>query len=152
MRVSERRPRRRLLTVPSDADRLADVRAFVRKAVADFGGSKRASDDLVQAVDEATCNVMLHGYAGKPGEIDIEAALRDRNIEIKILDRAPAFDPTVGGDTGTPNLALPSRPGGMGVGVHLLRTLVDAVHHAARSDGGNELTLVRSIEDRAEED
>ena len=46
----------------------------------------------------------------------------------------------------------PTRPGGMGVGIHLLRTMVDEVHHSARSDGGNELTLVRSIEDPAQED
>jgi stage II sporulation protein AB (anti-sigma F factor) len=146
-------PRRgRWLTVTSDADRLAEVRAFVRKAVADFGGSKRAADDLVQAVDEATCNVILHGYADQPGEIEIEAALRDRNIEIRILDRAPSFDPTSRPDAAAAGPPRPTRPGGMGVGVHLLRTMVDAVHHSARSDGGNELTLVRSIEDRAQED
>ena len=152
MNVAQRPQGRRWLTVSSDADRLAEVRAFVRKAVADFGGSKRASDDLVQAVDEATCNVMLHGYAGGPGEIEIEAALRDRNIEIRILDRAPTFDPTVAPDAATSSPPRPNRPGGMGVGVHLLRTMVDAVHHSARSDGGNELTLVRSIEDQAQED
>ena len=150
--VAQRRQDRRWLTVSSDADRLEEVRAFVREAVADFGGSKRASDDLVQAVDEATCNVMLHGYAGKPGEIEIEAALRDRNIAIRILDRAPSFDPTVGPDAATTSPPRPTRPGGMGMGIHLLRTMVDAVHHSARSDGGNELTLVRSIEDQAQED
>ena len=144
--------RRRWRTVASDAGRLAEVRAFVRTAVADFGGSKRASDDLVQAVDEATCNVMEHGYAGKPGEIEIETALRDRNIEIRILDRAPFFDPTAGPDVSTATPPIPHRPGGMGMGVHLLRTMVDAVHHSARADGGNELTLVRSIDDRAQED
>jgi serine/threonine-protein kinase RsbW len=144
--------RRRWRTVRSDTDRLAEVRAFIRKAVADFGGSKRASDDLVQAVDEATCNVMLHGYAGKPGEIELEAALRDRKIEIRILDRAPSFDPTAGPDAGTTTPPRPTRPGGMGMGVHLLRSMVDEVHHSARSDGGNELMLVRSLEDRAQED
>ena len=152
--VAQRPDRGRRLTVPSDADQLAEVRAFVRKAVVDFGGSKRASDDLVQAVDEATCNVILHGYAGKRGEIEIEAARRDRNIEIRILDRAPAFDPTVGPDVGTATTKppRPTRPGGMGMGVRLLRTMVDEVHHSPRSDGGNELTLVRSIEDPAQED
>jgi serine/threonine-protein kinase RsbW len=150
--VAQRSQRRRWLTVGSDADRLAEVRAFIRQAVADFGGSKRASDDLVQAVDEATCNVMLHGYAGEPGEIEIEAALRDRNIEIRILDRAPPFDPTIGPDSDASTPPRPTRQGGMGMGVHLLRTMVDGVHHSARSDGGNELTLVRSIEDEAQED
>ena len=54
------------LRIDADVDRLAQVRAFVRDAVGSFGGSNRAEDDLVQAVDEVTCNVMLHGYDGKP--------------------------------------------------------------------------------------
>ena len=150
--MAANRRRRRWLTVQSDTDRLAEVRTFVREAVAHFGGSRRASDDLVQAVDEATCNVMLHGYSGRKGEIELEAAMRDGRIEIKILDRAPAFDPTAGPE---PDPAAPPRKvraGGMGVGIHLLRTMVDEVHHSVRPEGGNELTLVRAIDAPAEED
>ena len=142
----------RRIRVESDVDRLADVRAFVREAVADFGGSKSVADDLVQAVDEATCNVMLHGYGGEPGEVEIEAVLREGRIEISLADRAPAFDPTAAPahDTSTPPVS--QRPGGMGVGIHLLRTMTDEVRHHVRPDGGNELTLVRSIDDPARED
>ena len=152
MTVQHHPRRRRWLGTTKDDVRLAEVRAFVREAVAAFGGSKRASDDLVQAVDEATCNVMLHGYAGNSGEIEIEAAVRDRNIEIRILDRAPSFDPTAKPDVTPSEAPQPTREGGMGMGIYLLRTMVDAVHHSDRSDGGNELTLVRSIDDQARED
>jgi anti-sigma regulatory factor (Ser/Thr protein kinase) len=145
---------KRSINVPATVDELANVRSFVRDSVADFGGSKRVADDLVQAVDEATCNVMLHGYRGKPGDIDIEATVKDRRIEIRILDRSPTFDPTTAPapvrSPGAP--PAPSRPGGMGLGIELLRTLTDEVHHSARPDGGNELTLVRSIDGPAEED
>ena len=73
---------------------LADVRAVrARRPSSTLGGSERAAEDLVQAVDEATCNVMLHGYGGEPGAIEIEAALRDGSIEIRILDRAPLVRP-----------------------------------------------------------
>lgn len=139
------------LRVESDTDRLAEVRAFVRDAVAGFGGSKRVADDLVQAVDEAVCNVMLHGYGHEPGAIEIEAALRDRSIEIRLLDRAPTFDPTAAPVPETSRPPVARRPGGMGVGVHLLRTMTDEVRHHVRPDGGNELTLVRSIDDSARE-
>ena len=141
----------RRLLVTADVERLAEVRAFVREAVATFGGSNRVADDLVQAVDEATSNVILHGHGGAPGEIEIEAALRDGTIEIRLLDRAPTFDPTA---APTPDVSRPPvsrRPGGMGVGIHLIRTMTDAVRHNARPDGGNELTLVRSIDDPAKE-
>ena len=137
------------LRVTADVERLAEVRSFVREAVAELGGSARVAEDLVQATDEATCNVMLHGYAGRPGEIELGAALRNGSIEITIADRAPAFDPTAPPD---PDAApRPRRPGTAGVGLHLARTMTDAVRHHVRPDGGNELTLVRSIDGPAEE-
>ena len=141
----------RRFRVESDVNRLAEVRAFVREAVADFGGSKAVADDLVQAVDEATCNVMLHGYGGEPGEVEIEAVLRDGRIEILLADRAPVFDPTAAPAVDTSKPPVSQRPGGMGVGIHLLRTMTDEVRHHVRPDGGNELTLVRSIDDPAKE-
>jgi anti-sigma regulatory factor (Ser/Thr protein kinase) len=139
------------MRLASGVDGLAEVRAFVRRAVAELGGSKRTEEDLVQAVDEATCNVILHGYAGKPGEIEIDAARRGASIEIRILDRAPTFDPTTA-DVDGARRAGPRRPGTMGVGIKLARTMTDAVRHHVRPDGGNELTLVRSIDAGPEED
>ena len=145
-------PEPRALQIPASVDHLAEVRAFVRDCVADFGGSKRVADDLVQAVDEATCNVMLHGYRGKPGDIAIEAAVRDRNIEIRIMDRATAFDPTAAQARDAARPPAPTRIGGMGLGIELLRGLTDEVHHSVRPDGGNELTLVRSMDRPTEEE
>jgi anti-sigma regulatory factor (Ser/Thr protein kinase) len=139
------------MRVPSDVDRLAEVRAFVREAVLDFGGSARIAEDLVQAVDEATCNVMLHGYGGAPGEVEIEAVVRDGRIEITLADRAPVFDPTAAPHVDVSKPPISRRRGGMGMGVHLLRTMTDEVRHHVRPDGGNELTLVRSIDNPAKE-
>lgn len=140
------------LRVESDVDRLVDVRAFVRDAVASFGGSKQTAEDLVQAVDEATCNVMLHGYGHAPGAIEIEATLRDRKIEIRLLDRARPFDPTKAPPVDSSVPRVSKRPGSSGVGIQLLRTMTDEVRHHVRPDGGNELILVRSIDDPARED
>ena len=147
-----RAPGPRALQIPASVDHLAEVRAFVRDCVADFGGSKRVVDDLVQAVDEATCNVMLHGYKSKPGEIDIEASVRDQKVQIRILDRATTFDPTTAEPRDPTMRPGPTRPGGMGLGIELLRGLTDEVHHSVRPDGGNELTLVRSIDGSTQEE
>jgi len=150
--MSGRSTSRHTIQVPASVDHLAEVRSFVRDCVADFGGSTRVADDLVQAVDEATCNVMLHGYKSKPGDIDIEASLRDRKIEIRILDRATTFDPTAAKPRDASRPPAPTRPGGMGLGIELLRGLTDEVHHSVRPDGGNELTLVRSIDGPTQEE
>jgi len=142
----------RKLRITSGVADLAEVRRFVRDAVTAFGGSKRVADDLVQAVDEATCNVLLHGYDGEPGDVEIEASLRGRRIEIRLLDRGAEFDPTAAPTPDTTGPPVSRRPGGMGMGIHLLRTMTDEVRHHVRPDGGNELTLVRSIDDPAKED
>jgi anti-sigma regulatory factor (Ser/Thr protein kinase) len=151
VRVSTRGARR-ALQIPASVEHLAEVRAFVRDCVAEFGGTKRVADDLVQAVDEATCNVMLHGYKSQPGDIDLEASLRDRKIQIRILDRTPTFDPTTAPSRDADAGPVPTRIGGMGLGIELLRGLTDEVHHSVRPDGGNELTLVRSIDGRTQEE
>jgi anti-sigma regulatory factor (Ser/Thr protein kinase) len=136
-----------VLHLESDVERLADLRAFVRESATTLGASARAIDDLVQATDEAACNTMIHGYAGKPGPIDVAIERRGETIAVTISDRARPFDPTERAPTDAGlSPAGPTGPGHMGVGVGLLRSVMDEVHHAARPDGGNELTLVRSIE------
>src|SRR5439155_17478646 len=85
---------RRSVTIPAQTGHLAEVRSFVREATAAFGAPGSVADDLVQAVDEAVCNVILHGYRGFSGEIEVGAEARDGRIEIRILDRSAAtFDP-----------------------------------------------------------
>jgi serine/threonine-protein kinase RsbW len=141
-------PARRSLTIPADAGHLAEVRAFVREASISFGAAATVADDLVQAADEAVCNVIVHGYGAggsdrQAKEIELAARLVDGAIEIRIFDRGPVFDPTAA--TG-PDLSVPPRerrPGGMGI--YLVRRGTDAVHHRARPDGGNELRLVRRL-------
>jgi anti-sigma regulatory factor (Ser/Thr protein kinase) len=143
----------RRLRVGNDVNRLADVRAFVRERVTALGGSTRTAEDLVQAVDEATCNVMVHGYGGSPGEIDIEATRIGDAIQIRLFDRSTPFDPTAVAQRPDSAVApTPRRPGGMGVGIELVRTMTDEVRHHVRPDGGNELTLIRSIDAEREED
>jgi anti-sigma regulatory factor (Ser/Thr protein kinase) len=140
----------RVLRLDADVARLAEVRAFVRDATLTLGGSAHDAEDLVQAVDEAACNVVLHGYRDRPGTLELTARRRGRAIEIQVLDRCPPFDPTT---APTPDLSVPPmqrRPGGMGI--QLVRTMVDEVHHRARPGGGNELTLIRRLDRPAEED
>lgn len=141
----------RSLRLSGGTERGAEIRAFVREAVDAFGGSKRVADDLVQAVDEAACNVAIHGYRGQPGEIELEASAEDGRIKIRLLDRAPVFDPTAAATPDIDATATPTREGGMGVGIHLVRTMTDAVRHHVRPGGGNELVLVRSMDDEHRE-
>jgi serine/threonine-protein kinase RsbW len=133
----------RALVVEADLQRVAEVRAFVRQAAIDAGGSEAVVADAVQAIDEAATNVIVHGYAGRPGEIEVRTAVQDGRFEVRLLDRGPTFDPTA---VPEPDLSVPPlerRPGGMGV--HLIRRATQAARHRPRAGGGNELILVCDV-------
>jgi anti-sigma regulatory factor (Ser/Thr protein kinase) len=127
------------ITIPARVDELAAVRAFVRAQVAPAGGDDEMTADLVQAVDELVSNVIGHGYAGRPGTVEIAFLETADGLAFRIRDDAPPFDPTA---VPEPPLDLPlerRRLGGMGV--HLARTLTDGFDHRILPTGGNEVTV-----------
>ena len=141
---------RRHLRVPADLDRLADIRALVRDVANAADAPVVCMDDLVQAVDEAATNVIVHGYSGDPGLLDVTAELDGDRIVVTIEDTAPTVDPTL---VPEPDLTVPPehrRPGGMGV--HLIRLAMDELTHAPRPGGGNILTMARRLDPRPKED
>lgn len=131
-----------VLTVPGEVGRLAEVRAFVRESVRGrlAGG---LVEDLVCAVDEAVTNVIVHGYDGASGPVEVEVGGDSQTLEVRIADRARLFDPT---KAPQPDLSLPleRRPLGK-MGVHLMREFADELRYAPRRGGGNEVTLVKRL-------
>ena len=118
---------------------LAPIRAFVREQLATVGADRETVDDLVQAVDELVCNVIEHGYAGRPGDIEVAFVRSPDEVGFRIRDDAPPFDPTA---VPEPPLHVPlaeRKLGGMGV--HLARSLTDGFDHRILPSGGNEVTV-----------
>ena len=125
--------------IEAGVDHLAAARAFVRDQLATVAASDVTVADLVQAVDELVCNVVEHGYAGRPGQIAVSFLADDRSVGFRIRDEAPPFDPR---SVPEPALDVPlahRRLGGMGV--HLARTLTDEFDHRILPSGGNEVTV-----------
>lgn len=122
---------------------LAPARTFVRESAASLGAARPVIDDLVQAVDEWVTNVIVHGYAGRPGSIEIELIPDGRDVLAVVRDRCPTFDPA-NAPPFDPRVPLEQRrPGGMGI--HLMHELADSIEHRALPDGGNEVTIRRAV-------
>ena len=141
---------RRSLRIPAELGRVEDVRALVRDVAGACQAPQPCMDDLVQAVDEAATNVIVHGYRGAPGWLDVSAERVDDTIVITLEDEAPLMDPTL---VPEPDLALPPehrKPGGMGI--HLMRMATDRLEHAPRPGGGNILTMARRLDPRPKEE
>jgi anti-sigma regulatory factor (Ser/Thr protein kinase) len=101
------------IRIPADVRRLADVRAVVRDAARDAGAEPGIVDDLVQAVDEAATNAIVHGYAGQPGWVEVTLTVTGKDIAVTVEDEAPGFDPTALPD---PDMRPGARPGPGGMG------------------------------------
>jgi len=98
---------------------------------------------LQLALEEAVTNVINHGYTdGAAHTVTVELQARGRCVTAVVSDDAPAYDPLARPEVDT-RLPLESRSVG-GLGVHLVKKLVDAAHYERR-DGRNVLTLSRTF-------
>jgi anti-sigma regulatory factor (Ser/Thr protein kinase) len=132
-----------VLRTTAELANLGRIRRFVEDAATALGADATALRSLLLAVDEASTNIILHGYRGQGGTITIAVARAEENLIIRLTDTAEPFDPT---GVLPPDVALPlesRRVGGMGL--HLIRQATDAVMHRIPPQGGNELTLIRRL-------
>ena len=132
-----------VLNLAAEMSNLGLIARFVQHQCRALGAGPEPIADLVQAVDEAATNVILHGYRRRPGHIEIEITRRDAGLLVQMRDRAPFFD--VSG-VPPPDLTLPleQRRNG-GLGVFLMRQLTDELASRELPGGGNELTMYKVV-------
>lgn len=75
------------ITVPAVAAALGEVRAAVRRWLADAGASADDQVDLLLAVGEATSNVVEHAYGPQGGDLTVRAELHAGVAEVTVSDR-----------------------------------------------------------------
>lgn len=126
--------------IDADVNQLIDARQFVEETAARFQVLPEAISKLVLAVDELTTNIIVHGYQGQAGSIEIELQSIGPDLQIRLIDHAPLFDPTTVPDPDT-TLPLDERPLG-GMGIYLARKIMDEMIYRS-SERGNELTLIK---------
>ena len=120
---------------------LEDIRRFVDSEMSALNVHPDVTYDILLSTTEAITNIILHGYNGEEGLIEIEVKHRDDSVAVYLRDEAPQFDPT---QIPTPDLTLPleDRPVG-GMGIHLIRQFMDRIVYRESPQGGNELILVK---------
>lgn len=126
------------------AEQLPELLAFVEAACAAADLPPDIAFAVRLATEEACTNVITHGYAGMaPGPVSIDIASTAERVVVTIADRARRFDV---GDVPAPRLegdASDRKLGGLGC--HLIRQMMDEVHHQYDAAAGNVLTLVKHI-------
>lgn len=117
---------------------LSVVRSAVTAAVAVAGFTGREVDEVCMAVDEACANIIRHSYAGRRDEvIEMECRLGEDRIIVTLRDSGPPFDPAEVGERDLDEV----RPGGLGL--HLIRQMMDEVEYVPGVERGTELVLTK---------
>jgi serine/threonine-protein kinase RsbW len=138
--------RRRDLRIPNETSHLASIREAVREVVAEAGFPEEELNRLTLAVDEAVTNVMEYAYEDDlEGELFVEICIEasDSVFTASIRDRGKVFDPT---QLPSPDLKAHLMHGRKhGLGVFLMRQIMDEISYSTDPEGVNELRLVRQV-------
>lgn len=96
------------------------------------------------AVDEACTNVLEHAYKGQAGRLVVEVECTPQRLTVSIRDWGKPFDPTA---IPAPDHSLPieKRPIG-GLGIYLIRKVMDTVEYRFEGEQGNCLTLEKALD------
>jgi serine/threonine-protein kinase RsbW len=123
---------------------LREVRHFVEAAARQFGFVDEDVSNIVLAVDEACTNIIKHAYGGSStGEIRVTVIREGTSFEVQIHDQGRPFDPE---SIHPPNLKQhlsEYRRGGLGV--YLMRRLMDQVEFSIHPGRPNEVRLVKYL-------
>lgn len=134
----------REIVIPNDTRYLAQVRGVVREVVGESDFPTEEMSRVILAVDEAVTNIMEHAYEHDiEGELEIEMVLEADNtrFEVIIRDSGKSFDPN---DVDDPDLEEHVKSGRRrGLGIFLIRRIMDEVHYDYRTGIRNELRLVK---------
>jgi len=132
--------------VPAVLDSMDDVVRYVGELARRAGLSSRRTGGLRLAAEELVVNIIMHGYGAcraPQAALELEGGVDGDHVWLRIVDDAPAFDPTrVPAPEDLDRPLAQRRPGGLGL--HLARSAVDGIRYES-VDGRNTVTLtVRS--------
>lgn len=130
--------------IESRTDRLIAVREFVSHAARIFGFADEDVSKIALAVDEACTNIIKHAYKYDPSkDIAVTVQGSDKSFQVIIQDSGTRFNPS---EIQTPDMReymKHYRRGGLGM--HLMRSLMDKVEYHIGSGKVNEVRLTKYL-------
>jgi len=108
------------------------------------GFDEGALYEIQLAVDEACANVVDHAYEGlDAGDIEVACCLEDRCLTIRVRDWGKGFDLA---SVDEPDLDAPLEERHLGgLGLFLVKKMMDSVEFTSDPELGNELTMCKKL-------
>ncbi len=138
-------PLKHIMRVPNSTVHLAAVREIVVELVERSRYPVKMDASVITlAVDEAMANIMEHAYQDDLDgsmEIELELTADGERFVVILRDQGKPFDP---GSVEAPDLKQHVHEGRKhGLGLYLMRSVMDEVSYTFVEGGGNELRMVR---------
>jgi serine/threonine-protein kinase RsbW len=134
----------RAIHIASRTEQLITVREFVSTAAREVGFSDEDISKIALAVDEACTNIIKHAYQSNPNKrITVSVTQGDDAFVITIVDTGRGFNPS--------HLHLPDmkeyreHPRRGGLGVYLMKSLMDKVEYDMHPGRHNEVRLTKFL-------
>jgi serine/threonine-protein kinase RsbW len=132
------------LKVPSSTENLAMIREFLNGVLAQTGLDQSDINKLELAVDEACSNVMEHAYGhDATKEVVVRVIFDEELVRVNIIDTGRGFDPQSIPQADLERLVAERRSGGLGL--RLMKSLVDEVRYEFEPGQKNELHMTKRI-------
>lgn len=136
---------RQTMVISNNTARLADIRRMVSEGIdaAGFPGDQR--NKVMLAVDEAVTNIIEHAFPNVPankGVIHLTQLVEEDFYRIEIVDDGMLyFDSNNYGDVDIEKHVAEGNKGGLGV--FLMRRIMDVVEYSFESNRRNRLILMK---------
>lgn len=134
------------LIVEAETRNLAVVREFLHAAIKRSMLPVSDSNKVVLAVDEAVANTIQHGYEGMDkGSVEVLIDADAVSFRVRIRDNGVSYDTATGAsEKAEIDLQAHIASGNKrGLGLFIMRKVMDEVHYTSREGEVNELTLVK---------
>lgn len=141
---------RREIRIVNEARNLVLVRREFSAFLDDSPFPKKDKNKLILATDEAIANVVEHAYGPELGLVCVTFMLDDEKMTVRVADNGIKFKPKISGD---PDIKEHIRLGLKGgLGMFLMRSVMDEVRYSTTSEFNNELDMVKFYPEESEED
>lgn len=132
------------LKVKSRTENLSAIRNFVNASALEAGVKPDMIENIILAVDEACTNIIKHAYKSFPeGEIIVKTKSTVSRFEISITDYGNSFEPEMIPEPDLQKYYRQKRVGGLGM--YLMKTLMDDVKYVSIPGKYNEVLLSKNI-------
>lgn len=136
------------LEVAAHTRNLAIVREFLHAAIKRSALPQRDVNKVVLAVDEAVANTIQHGYEGREdGTVEVLIEADADRFTVRIRDNGVSYDSAKGSEAKA-NIDMQqhvAQGNKRGLGLFIMRKVMDEVRYTSREGDINELTLVKLI-------